>query len=162
MFPHPFQMALMGYWLSESRHRDLAEYARRLEMDARRLEQNLETVARNRNAWAHYARRMENRATQLAQELEEAGKEMENLKMDLENLRREMEERTRIREASMNRWIAKHRVLVRDAAKLKAFLREFFGDHAPKLLTPLGMKHRDMVLRFLRRLPDDPEVGPDP
>lgn len=137
MFPHPFQMALMGYWLSENQHRDVAQYAGRVEAYARRLERSLEEAVRERNQWAEYARDLEN-------ELRSTVEKLQNL------------------DSAINRLMEKHRTLMRDAAKLKAFLKDFFGEHATKLLTPLGLKHRDMVLRFIQRLPDDPGDAPGP
>ncbi|MEJ5366642.1 MAG: hypothetical protein WHS86_16225 [Desulfosoma sp.] len=59
MFPHPFQMALMGYWINECHHRDAAEYVTRLEAYARRLEQKLEAALRERAEWEKYGRHVE-------------------------------------------------------------------------------------------------------
>jgi len=247
MFPHPFQMALMGYWFSESQHREAGEYVRRLEAYARRLEKNLETALRERAEWEKYAKDVENRLAALTQESEMRRGEVERLKAllrereyretteyvtrdktharrlekdleaalrgrekwekyakDVENrlaaltqesetFRREVErlkgllveakkhkktweerqeklekelratgEKLRDLETAMKSMIARHRTLVRDTAKLKAFLQEFFGDQAPRLLTPLGLRHCQMVLRFIQRLPDDPGEGSGP
>uniref|UniRef100_A0A832EAT3 BZIP domain-containing protein n=1 Tax=Desulfacinum infernum TaxID=35837 RepID=A0A832EAT3_9BACT len=247
MFPHPFQMALMGYWLSESQHREAGEdvrrlkaYARRLEKNleaalrereerekyakdlenrltastqesetfrgeverlkallrereyrettesvtrdkahARRLEKNLEAAVRERDKWEKYAKDLENRLAALTQESETFRGEVERLKGLLveakkhkktweerqQELEKELQatgEKLRDLETAMKSMIAKHRTLVRHTAKLKAFLQEFFGDQAPRLLTPLGLRHCEMVLRFIQRLPDDPGEGPGP
>lgn len=169
MFPHPFQMALMGYWLNECHHRDAAEYVTRVEAYARRLEEKLEAALRERDEWEKYGRHVEAQAAVMAEEVETFRREAERLAAAFQEIQREMEEqqraaeeRVRSLESAVGRWIEKHRTLARDAAKLKAFLQDFFGVHAAKLLTPLGLKHRDRVLRFIQRLPDDPGDAPGP
>jgi chromosome segregation ATPase len=179
MFPHPFQMALMGYWLSESQHREAGDYVRRLEAYARRLEKNLEAALRERAEWEKHAKDVENRWAALTQESETFCREVERLKgllveakkhkktweerqEELEKELRATGEKLRDLETAMKSMIARHRTLVRDTAKLKAFLQEFFGDQAPRLLTPLGLRHCQMVLRFIQRLPDDPGEGSGP
>lgn len=160
-------MAFMGYWLNECHHQDMVEYVTRVEAHARRLEQKLEAALRERAEWEKYARHVENQAAMMAQDVETFRREAERLGGVLKQIQSEMkeqqqaaEERAQSLESAVGRWIEKHQALVRDVAKLKAFLQDFFGEHATKLLTPLGLKHRKMVLRFIERLPDDP--GPNP
>lgn len=167
MFPHPFQMALMGYWLSENRHQDLAEYVSRVEAYARTLEQRLEAALRQRDQWQEYGRELESRVNALAQEYEKFRQNTEAREEAWKRLQKKMEEeqqstvnKLRDVDTAMNQLLEKHRTLVRDAAKLKAFLQDFFGTHATRLLTPLGLKHCEKVLRFIQRLPDDPRDGP--
>ncbi|MEJ5366166.1 MAG: hypothetical protein WHS86_13775 [Desulfosoma sp.] len=167
MFPHPFQMALMGYWINECHHRDAAEYVARVEAYARRLEQKLEAALRGRAEWEKYGRHMEAQAAMMAQGVETFRREAEwlaeafqEIQREVEEQQRAAEEKVRSLESAVGRWIEKHQSLARDAAKLKAFLQDFFGEHATKLLTPLGLRHRERVLRFIQRLPDDPGDAP--
>ena len=167
MFPHPFQMALMGYWLNQCHQQDRAEYASRLEAYARRLEHNLEAALKERAEWKDYGLDLQERMAGLAQEFQSFRREAETMEKNWMELQQELEgelrstlEKLRNLDTAWKQLMKKHQTLVRDAAKLKKFLQDFFGEHASKLLTPLGLRHREMVLRFIQRLPDDPGESP--
>ncbi len=170
-------MALMGYRRGIE---ECSESKADLEAYTNRLEQELRSVRAQRDQWIQYARDIENRRSQLRGKVDPSRVNIEELLEELEAIRvernqlvlyaRELKDskeradkvleeanrKVRRLEESLEQTRERYQDLVRDVVELKKVLVELLGEHGTELLTPLGLKHRDTVLRFIKRLPDGP------
>ncbi len=154
--PHPYQMALMGFWFSESQKTDLLDYAKELETYATKLEQELDKM------------REENE--ELRRQLSKALREKDEIRRAFEiytkiqSVKKERPNRETLSDAAPPNsptdtplpkgleWIEKRRRFREDMERMFRFLSKFFGADQNPFLTSRGMAYREKILLFVRHL----------
>ncbi|MEJ5348582.1 MAG: hypothetical protein WHS46_07820 [Desulfosoma sp.] len=156
LWPHPYQMALMGFLFSEIQKTDLSDYTKHLETYVSKLERELDKVREQneelRRQLSKALREKDEiqRAFEIYVRLQKVKKQCPNRETPSDATAPSSPTDTQLLESV--EWMEKRRRFQEDMERMFLFLSKFFGAEQNPFLTSRGMAYREKVLLFIRYL----------